>query len=645
MCGISGVAFRDPLEGPEEELLKSMAEAMRHRGPDDEGFYKAPGIGLAMRRLSIIDLEGGRQPLTNEDGTVQVILNGEIYNFQELTQKLEGRGHRFQTRSDTEAIAHLYEEYGDRCVHYLRGMFAFALWDVRRRRLLLARDRVGKKPLHYCELADKLIFASEIKSILADPRVPRDIDPDALDQFLTFEYIPGERTIFKAVRRLLPGHFLIWEGGRLRTETYWEPDFTPENGLAEGEWIERLEAELCESVRLRLVSDVPLGVLLSGGIDSSMLVALMRKVHRGKIRTFSVGFQDASYDELPYARLVAGRFGTQHEETILKADVTQLVPELVRYFDEPFADVSAIPTYLVSKMARRHVTAALGGDGGDELFGGYDTYLAQKLAGAYERIPGLLRGLLVEAWANRLKPQAQKKGVVNRIKRYVEGFEYPRELGHARWMAYLTPGDKEKLYTSDFRAALYGRSGYEPMVQRGRGLAALDPLARAMAVDFLTYLTDDILVKVDRMSMAASLEVRAPFLDQEVVGLVHRMPSHLKVRGFKTKYILRQLARRHLPREIIQKPKQGFSIPVKNWLCQELKAMMMETLSKERVQRHSFFNPEVVSRWMHEHLSGTHNHAHRLWPLMMFELWREAYLMPRNDKAVPKEYSAAGSFR
>lgn len=625
MCGITGVAFADPRQPADQALLQRMCDVMRHRGPDDEGFFRGPGAGLGMRRLSIIDLAGGHQPISNEDGTLHVVLNGEIYNYQALRPGLEAKGHHFRTHSDTEVIVHLYEEHGDACVEALRGMFAFALWDAKRQRLLLARDRLGKKPLHYAVQDDRLLFASEMKSILADASVPRELDPFALDQFLTFEYVPGERTMFQAIRRLLPGHRLTWEQGRWRTEAYWQLPTTPEAERSAAAWCEALRDELREAVRLRLISDVPLGVLLSGGIDSATLVALMRQVTTGPIKTFSIGFEDQSYNELQYARLVAERFGTVHQEFTVRPDAVALIGRLVRHFDEPFGDVSAIPTFLVCEMARKHVTVVLGGDGGDELFGGYDAYLAQRAAVRYERVPAWMRGLWEPA-IRGLRPAAQKKGVVNRVKRFIEAFEHPAGIGHVRWMAFLSPAEKARLYTPEFQAQLGGTSGYEPMLAAAQRFAHLDPMARAMAMDLVTYLPDDILVKVDRMSMATSLEVRAPLLDHKVVELVARMPSSLKIRGWQTKWILREAMRGLVPDAVLTKPKQGFSLPVKNWLRQELQPMLRDTLSPARLKRHGLVNPAVVDEWVQEHAAGRINHAHRLWCLMMLELWHAEYL-------------------
>jgi asparagine synthase (glutamine-hydrolysing) len=603
-----------------------MCETMVHRGPDDAGYYVGTGVGLGIRRLSIIDLDGGRQPITNEDGTIFVVLNGEIYNYQELRTRLLAKGHRFQTHSDTEVIVHLYEERGLECMTELRGMFAFALWDTRQRRLLLARDRLGKKPLHYTQLSDRLLFSSEIKGILADSEVSRSIDALALDQYLTFEYIPGERTIYRAVRRLLPGHRLVWQEGTLRIDPYWHLDPTPLEGRPQQEWLSLLHDELREAVRLRLRSDVPLGVLLSGGLDSSTVVALMREVTGGEIQSFSIGFEDSSYDELPYARLVARRFETRHREFTVRPDAARLIDRLTQHFDEPFADVSAIPTFLVSQLARQHVTVALGGDGGDELFGGYDPYLAQHLARPYQLLPATVRRYVIQPLVAALRPKPQKKGVINRLKRFVEGTTYPPALGHARWMVFLSAAEKAEAYTSEFQAQLNGTSGYEPVLDAAARYKRLDPIAAAMMVDLVTYLPDDILAKVDRASMANSLEVRAPFLDHKVVELAMQIPSRLKVHHWQGKYLLRKLMQNTLPREVVYKPKQGFSIPVKNWLQAELREALLECLSPARLTRRGIVNVDTVQRWIRHHLSGKENHAHRLWPLMMLELWYERYI-------------------
>lgn len=634
MCGICGVAFTDAKRPAHAATLRDMCETMIHRGPDDAGYHVGTGVGLGIRRLSIIDLDGGRQPISNEDETVVVVLNGEIYNYQELRTMLLAKGHRFRTHSDTEVIVHLYEERGLECVAELRGMFAFALWDARQRRLLLARDRLGKKPLHYVQLPDRLLFSSEIKGILADPEIPRDIDALALDQYLTFEYIPGERTIYRSIRRLLPGHRLVWQEGTVHIEPYWRLDPLPLAGRSEQEWLDQLRDELREAVRLRLRSDVPLGVLLSGGLDSSTIVALMREVTSGEIRSFSIGFEDSSYNELPYARLIARQFETRHQEFTIRPDAALLIDRLTHHFDEPFADVSAIPTFLVSQIAREHVTVALGGDGGDELFGGYDTYLAQRLAHAYQLLPAMVRRNVIQPLVEALRPTPQKKGIVNRVKRFVEGTTYPSALGHARWMVFLSAAEKPEVYTPEFHARLNGTSGYEPILEAAARYEHLDPLATAMMVDLVTYLPDDILAKVDRTSMANSLEVRAPFLDHKVVELAVQIPSRLKVRHWQGKYLLRKLMWQTLPQEVLHKPKQGFSIPVKNWLQAELREVLLECLSPTRLKQRGIVSADTVQSWIQQHLSGRENHAHRLWPLMMLELWYERYIdHPTNTRA------------
>jgi asparagine synthase (glutamine-hydrolysing) len=628
MCGICGIVSFGQSYPVDRATLESMNNTLVHRGPDDAGTFidERFSAGLAMRRLSIIDLSTGHQPIGNEDGTVWIVFNGEIYNHLEVRGRLESRGHCFSTRTDTEAILHAYEEYGDDCVHHLNGMFAFAIWDTARQKLLLARDRLGVKPLYYWIGNSGLVFGSELKALMAHPDVPRAIDLAALDQFLTLEYIPAPQTIFQNICKLPPGHRLVVEDGRCRTDQYWDIRFEPIRA-DERECVEALTALLRDAVKIRLMADVPLGAFLSGGIDSSTIVACMSEAAGMPVRTFSIGFEDATYNELPYARLVSQAFGTQHHEEILDPDITELALRLVAHFDEPFGDFSIFPTFLVSEVARQSVTVALSGDGGDEVFAGYDAYLAQRFdRHLYSHLPSGLRRTVLPRLLAALPPHPAKKGIVNKTKRFVEGGALPDHLQHARWMMFMSQSEREKLYNQDLRHALNGVDAMGPIEQAFRRVAGADPLAQQQYVDIKTYVAEDILTKLDRASMAASLEARVPLLDYRLVEFALNLPPGMKLRGNQTKAILRRAMAGRLPQAVLNKPKEGFSIPLKHWLRTQLRPLMADLLSAETVSRRGYFSPTCVTRWVKEHVEGRVNHSHRLWALMVFELWhRQVY--------------------
>lgn len=621
MCGICGVVSFRPELPVEPSIIKRMNDSIRHRGPDDEGYYQDAQASLAMRRLSIIDLHTGQQPISNESGDVWVVYNGEIYNFKDVRSTLESRGHIFKTQTDTEIIVHAYEEYGDDCINHFNGMFAIALWDARRRRLFLARDRVGVKPLYYWAGHSRLVFASELKALILHPDVPRQINLAALDLFLTLEYVPAPHTIYEGTFKLLPGHTLTLENGEVKTRQYWDVPYQPAS-QDEAECAEALSGLINDAVRIRLVSDVPLGAFLSGGIDSSTIVGFMSRNMSEPVQTFSIGFEDDTYDEVPYANAVAKHFGTNHHVEVLKPDIESLVTQLVPHHDEPFADTSIFPTYLVSKIARQKVKVVLSGDGGDELFAGYDTYLAEKLDRYYGRLPGALRQRVLPKFAEWLPPQPAKKGLVNKIKRMVEGGALDRSLQHTRWMMFLNSAEKDALYQSDLRATLNDDLIAEYFGGYFERASRFDRLAQQQYVDVKTYLADDIMTKVDRMSMAVSLEAREPLLDYRIVEFALNLPPQMKLNGSRTKSILRNAARRLVPDLVLEKPKQGFSIPMKHWLRTSLKPMMLDLLSRDSLNTHGYFSHQVVSKWIQEHLDGRVNHSHRLWSLMVFELWR-----------------------
>ena len=626
MCGICGIYAKDGLPEEARTLTRAMAEAIVHRGPDDDGFYADGPVSLGMRRLSIIDLSTGRQPIHNEDRTVWVVYNGEIFNFPALRPELEARGHVFYTQADTEVIVHLYEEYGQDFVHKLNGMFAVALWDARARRLVLARDRLGIKPLHYAWSGDKLYFASEIKSLLK-AGVPRDIDLRSLSRFFTFEYIPAPDSIFAGIKKLLPGHLMTVQDGRSEIRRYWDVRYaeTKMKARPEADYAEEIAARLRESVRMRLLSDVPLGVFLSGGIDSSSVTALMSETAGGRIRTFSIGFQEKTFDELEYARMVAERFGTEHTEFVVEpAHAAGLVPTLMEYLDEPLADASIIPTYIISKMARRHVIVALAGDGGDELFGGYDTYKAYKVARWYRRVPGFLRRGIVGPLVRKLPASEKRLSFEFKSKKFIAGAEYPPEIANTLWWGAYTPALKDKLFSPAFRAET-DVDPFAPIAFHRPYTNAADGLDRLAYLDLKLYLQDDLLVKVDRMSMANSLEIRVPFLDYTFVEFAATIPSRLKLKGWTSKYILKKAMAPRLPAEILKKKKIGFDIPLGPWMQNELRAFILDTLAPERLRRHGYFNEAFIRAILDEHMAGTHNHRQLLWPLVIFQFWHDRY--------------------
>jgi asparagine synthase (glutamine-hydrolysing) len=626
MCGIAAIVER---EGPQAAELAAMVRSLVHRGPDEEGSIVLPEAALGMRRLAIVDLAGGHQPFANEDGTIQVVTNGEIYNFEDVKRELQAHGHVFHTRSDIEIVAHAYEQWGEGFVSRLRGMFAIALWDGRTRTLIAARDRAGEKPLYYARTARGLVLASEIKALLTRADVPRTLDLEALDQFLTYEYVISPRTMLEHVRRLPAAHYLRWRDEQLSIHRYWDAASVAVKDWREADAVEALRAALARAVDSQMMSDVPLGVFLSGGIDSTAIVAFMdaAAARRGvTVNTFSMGFDDGSYNELPYARAVAEAFGTNHREGRVTPNVAALFDRLVLHFDEPFGDVSLFPTFMVSEIARRHVTVALAGDGGDELFGGYDAYQAQALAAKLERWAPEGAARALDAVASMLPPSDQKKGLVNKAKRFAAGVaRAPGDIGQYRWMTFAHAAEKAALYTPRLQEALRAADVYGP-VREALGRGGDDWLNRQLYADLQIYLADDILVKVDRMSMATSLETRAPFLDVDVMELAFSLPGHFKIRDGQRKWILKRTLDGRVPAEILTRRKEGFSIPMKQWLRRELAPLMERLLAPDRIARRGLFEPAYVSQLVGEHREGRENHAHLLFCLMAFERWAEAVL-------------------
>jgi asparagine synthase (glutamine-hydrolysing) len=625
MCGICGIVSYS-IDNPIDPFaLKRMCQLLIHRGPDDEGFFIENGIGLGMRRLSIIDLASGYQPMCNENEAIWLVFNGEIYNYQTLRSQLERQGHIFKSNSDSEVIVHAYEEYGDDCVDWLNGMFAFAIWDSTKQRLLLARDRLGIKPLYYAFMREQLIFGSELKAVISHPSVAPDIDIEALDLFLSLEYIPAPKTIILGVNKLAAGHRLILQNDQVRVERYW--DITRKQiRLSEEDCIGQLSELIQDSVSMRLMSDVPLGAFLSGGIDSNTVASFMNDDQPEPIRAFSIGFHNKTYDELTYAQQAAKYLGAVHYTELFDPDVLSLTERLVGHLDEPLADFSIFPTYLVSKLASQYVKVVLSGDGGDEIFAGYETYIAQYYDSIYGYVPAWLRNNFFPKLMNLVPPQPAKKGPINKAKRFIEGAALEGNLQHSRWMIFLNSAEKRSLYQPWLQNSLNGSSAESLLLSKFNQAPPFDSLSRQQYVDVKTYLADNILTKVDRMSMAVSVETRVPLLDHRVVEFALNLPSSLKLRGQKTKIALRKVANRRVPEEIINKPKQGFSIPLKHWLRGPLKPLMTDLLSEETVRARGYFEPQIIDSWMQEHLAGRVNHSHRLWALMLLELWQQSAL-------------------
>jgi asparagine synthase (glutamine-hydrolysing) len=638
MCGITGRLWFDWERDVSRDLLQRMTDLVAHRGPDAAGYYFGRGVGLGHRRLSIIDLATGDQPLGNEDGNVQVVFNGEIYNFAEVRQELESLGHRFRTHSDTEVIAHGFEEWGQECVTRFRGMFAFAAWNERQRTLLLARDRLGVKPLYYAVVDDGIVFGSEIKSLLADPAVPPDWDPEALDAYLALGYVPAPRTIFRRVAKLEPGHTLLVEGRRLHRQQYWDLEFTGKGDAArEDEYLDELDAWLAESVRLRLISDVPLGAFLSGGIDSSAVVSTMVRTSNAPVLTMSVGFDAKDYDEVEHALTVARHLGCVAHTRVVTPQVEELLPKLAWHLDEPFADSSAVPTYYVSAAARECVTVALSGDGGDELWAGYARHRVELAEAGARRRLGSAGGAMA--------------GALGRMLPY--GVKGARSLAHlgvtpAEACAvkhaydYFDDAQRQRAYTPEFLHAVRGSDPYARHRELYDKCPSPDPLDRALYVDAKTSMVDDILMKVDKMSMAVSLETREPLLDHKLVEFAATVPSSLKLRDGTSKYLLRRLLERRLPDPILRRPKQGFAAPIGGWLSGPLAPMVNDALIDGGLTQRGIFRREALTRLWDEHRAGRRDHRHRLWALVMLELWFREFV---DGASVPSNRSRARSER
>lgn len=625
MCGITGFTSKSGV--PDRELLGRMNAAIFHRGPDEDGFFTDETAALAMSRLAIIDLAGGQQPIWNADRTKCIVFNGEIYNFQELRDRLEERGHKFYTNSDTEAIILLYDEFGTDCLEHLRGMFALAIWDAADRTLFLARDRVGKKPLLYSHLpSGDIVFASEFQAILKHPDVPREVDFDAIDSYLTYLCVPAPQTAFRAIRKLEPGHWLIWKNGEIRTERYWFPDFSKKIKIGEEEAIDETTRLLRESTRLRMISEVPLGAFLSGGVDSSTIVALMAQESSAPVKTFSIGFEEQDYSELKYARRVAEHVGAEYNEFIVRPNALEVLPTLVRHYGEPYADPSAIPTYYVSRETRKHVTVALNGDGGDESFVGYERHVAMKFAEAYRRLPSIVRTKLIEPGLAAIPSSTDFRNRLTRFQRFLKAASLNKSERYLRWVSTFNADEKIEHYTPEFLDLSRSSSPIdllEPYFARTNGKGIVDA---TLLADLMTYLPNDLLVKVDIASMANSLEARSPFLDHKVIEFAASLPENLKQSGRDTKSLLKKVASRLVPREVIYRQKMGFAMPIKYWLATELRDLTRDTLLSDRFKKRMIVKTESVEQLIREQEADAKDNSWKIWTLLMLELWFREFI-------------------
>jgi asparagine synthase (glutamine-hydrolysing) len=628
MCGICGKIYHTIDKKVDKALIKKMSSVLTHRGPDDEGVYVKNNVGLGHKRLSILDLSpAGHQPMSNEDGSIWIVFNGEVYNFLDLREELQKKGHTFVSQTDTETIIHLYEEKGIECVQDLRGMFAFALWDENKQRLFCVRDRAGKKPLVYARTKDALLFASEIKSLLIDPSIKKDIDCTAVHHFLTYQYIPSPQTGFTSIKKLPPAHILIYERGTITIKRYWNVSYQKKLHLPSvKDYGERFRDIFQEAVKIRLRSDVPLGAFLSGGIDSSLVVAVMSGLMNQPVKTFSIGFKEESYDETPFARIIAEKYATDHHEFFVKPNAIEVLPKLVWYYNEPFADSSAIPTYYVSRMTREHVTVALNGDGGDESFAGYERYVADKLADYYRRVPSFIREGIIRRAIDKLPHSTNRRNFLRRLKRFVKGISEIPERRYVRWICFFDNEMKNDLYTSSFKERTKGIDSVDLTVNWYKKADAEKFIDKTLFVDVMSYLPEDLLVKVDIASMANSLEARSPFLDHKVMEFAASLPADLKLRGMETKYLLKHTFADMIPPEIVQRRKMGFGVPLDVWFRKDLKEMAYDLLLDKRCTERGYFKKEALQRLLDEHVSEQYDHSYRIWALLFLELWHTMFI-------------------
>ena len=657
MCGITGWVYLRPEvisdTNRDELILRSMCDRIRHRGPDSEGVFLGHGAALGIRRLAVIDLATGSQPMSDESGSIVTVLNGEIYNFRELRAELENRGHLFRSSADTEVIPHLYEEYGDRLVEHLNGMFAFAVWDSRRKRLFIARDRLGEKPLYYCQTGEKLIFGSEIKTLLSHPDITAELDPEALRQYLAFDYVPAPQTIYKGIFKLPAGHRLTVENGRVTVEQYWTLDHhKPLPAPTIDAAADELEYLLDKSVQSRLVADVPIGVFLSGGVDSSVIAAVAARHTSGRLQTFCIGFEDSDYNESVSAKTIARHIGSDHHEARFSPEAASaLVPDIARWLDEPLADPSIVPTFYLSRFARSMVTVALGGDGADELFGGYPTYYAHKMIERYLSLPKFIQKRVIRRFVRMMPHDTDESGLGFMGRRFLRAVEIEDPIArHFSFFGSFTAVEQEALLLDSDSIVKDTDLFAEPRrwarsCEFDSDIESNNIVETMQFLDMKLYLAEDILTKVDRASMAVSLEVRSPFLDRRIVEFAAHLPRNFKLKcntarfayGRTGKYILKKTAERLLPKEVGRRRKKGFMIPSATWINGELRPLVGDMLSPQRIKNQGIFDPKYVQRLVNEHRIGRANHAKKIWSLMMFEFWHEKWLA--SGKAAASEES------
>jgi len=619
MCGIAGYTNHN------DEILKKMTDTLHHRGPDGEGFYFDENIAMGFRRLSIIDISGGSQPIFNEDKNVVTIFNGEIYNFKELRKNLEARGHKFYTQTDTEVIVHQYEEDGEKCFEKFNGMFAIAIWDKKEKKLILARDRMGKKPLYYFWDGKNFIFGSELKTLKAHPDFHAELDFASINKYFTYDYIPTPHSIFKNTFKLRAGSLLIFKAGNLYLDCFWDISFSQKFPLLEKEILEKMDFLIDDAVKIRLVSDVPLGVFLSGGIDSSAIAYYAQKNFNSSIDTFSIGFEESSFDESEYARTVAAFLGTKHHSEILSPSCAlELIPHIADFLDEPMADPSIIPTYFLSKFTKENVTVALGGDGGDEIFMGYPTYLVHQLADFYKRFPKFLQKN-VNAFINDLPADVGNMSLSYKAKKFITGLNESSEYRNQIWLGNFSRGERALLFRPDIWEDLKDKNEFDDIDCEIVGLENDPVINKIIKLYQRHYMMDEVLVKVDRASMAASLEIRAPFLDYRLVEFLNSIPFDQKIKKFQTKYLLKKLMANKLPKEIIHRPKKGFSVPLAKWFNGQLREFIALLLSKDNIDKEGIFNYDFIRRLIDDHFNGKRNNARMIWDLVVFEMWRKKW--------------------
>ncbi len=620
MCGIAGwIDFRD--RSPNERLLRTMTRSLRRRGPDGEGYFEQGPVHLGHRRLSIIDIEGGAQPLSNEEGTIWIVFNGEIFNYRELREKLVAAGHIFKTESDTETIVHAYEEFGEECVTHLRGQFALAIWDQRRQSLFLARDRLGQKPLYYARTAQGLVFGSELKALLPHSAVSRELDQVAVDGFLAYRYIPEPRSIYRSVRKLPPAHTMLIREDGIELRRYWNVDFTPDSSLTENETLERLDALLDEATRLRMIADVPLGAFLSGGIDSSLVVGYMQRHSNRPIKTFSIGFEEDAYDERSYARQVAERYHTEHHEFVVRSDAIKTLPELVSAFDEPFADSSALAVFYLAEMTKEYVTVALNGDGGDESFAGYRRYRGAVLFKHYQRLPGWMKQANYHASNALEKVGLGSWGLLKQVRDWQEYASEDFGNVYDRCMA-IPKHERQSIFSDDLKHSLRGEQGDGEYANALEDCSSEEPINQVMYADQRVYLPSDLLVKVDRMTMWHSLESRSPFLDHHLVEFAARIPPAVKFPNFKQKHLLKSLLRRDFPQSFVERKKAGFGVPVARWFRSDLKETMRECIEESQLVEDGLLSRTKLRTMFDEHLEVRRDRGKELWSVLCLEYWR-----------------------